>query len=355
MMKNKLFIGTYTQQSSRGIYQITMDKGYASETLPKLVAEMMSPTYLLLSENGKILYAVSEAQPGIRGEIAAFHCTEKGLTLINKVLAPGAGLVHMTLNSEEKLLFAVSYRDATVLMYQIREDGGIGNLLDQKVHTGQGRDPVRQEKAHAHSVWFTPDGVGICVCDLGIDCLVVYEVDRTRLELIEKKELGITFPQGSGPRHLVVHPNGRFAYVMAELSSEIFIVEYRAEVGFEIIGKESALCQYEEYSIGAAIRISGDGNYLYSSNRGADDIVVYRVFDNGSIKRIQNISCKGRHPRDFILAACDRYLFCANRDTDNITVYSRDSETGRLSYLREIKGISMPVCVVNTPLDKESS
>lgn len=81
-MKNRLFIGTYTQQNSRGIYQITMDMGYAPETPLKLVAEMISPTYLIVSGNGEILYAVSEAQPGIRGEIAAFHCTEKGLTLL---------------------------------------------------------------------------------------------------------------------------------------------------------------------------------------------------------------------------------------------------------------------------------
>ena len=158
---------------------------------------MISPTCLLLSQNEKVLYAVSEAQPGIRGEIAAFHCTDKGLTLINKVLAPGAGLVHAALDPEEKLLFAVSYRDASILMYELREDGGIGELLDEKIHTGQGRDPVRQEKAHAHSVWFTPDGKRICVCDLGIDRLVVYEVNYSCMKLEEKKELGVTFPQGS--------------------------------------------------------------------------------------------------------------------------------------------------------------
>ena len=52
MMKNRLFIGTYTQQNSRGIYQITMDMGYAPETPLKLVAEMISPTYLIVSGNG---------------------------------------------------------------------------------------------------------------------------------------------------------------------------------------------------------------------------------------------------------------------------------------------------------------
>lgn len=97
-----------------------------------------------------------------------------------------------------KFLFAVSYRDASVLVYEIREDGGIGSLLDEKEHIGQGRDPVRQEKAHAHSVWITPDGMKICVCDLGIDRLIVYEVDRCQGKLVEKKDLCVTFPQGSG-------------------------------------------------------------------------------------------------------------------------------------------------------------
>ena len=349
-MKNKLFIGTYTQQSSRGIYQVVVGMGYASETPPRLVAEMMSPTHLLLSGDRKKLYAVSEALPGIRGEVAAFYCTENGLALINKVLAPGAGLVHAVLDQEEKLLFTVSYRDASVQMYEIREDGGIGRLLDEKVHTGQGHEPVRQEKAHAHSVWITPDGMRICVCDLGIDRLLVYEVDRDQSKLIERKEMGITFPPGAGPRHLVFHPNGRYAYVLAELSSEVFSVKYSGESGFEIVGKESALCRNEDYSIGAAIRISGDGKYLYSSNRGADDIAVYKVAMDGRIKRILNFPCGGQHPRDFILVSHDRYLLCANRDTDHIAVYLRDEENGGLSYLREIKGISMPACIVNMPL-----
>ncbi len=349
-MKNKLFIGTYTQQSSRGIYQVTVDMGYVPETPPRLAAEMMSPTYLLLSDDGNRLYAVSEAQPGIRGEIAAFYCTGNGLALINKVLAPGAGLVHAVLDQEEKLLFTVSYRDASVQMYEIREDGGIGRLLDEKVHMGQGHDPVRQEKAHAHSVWNTPDGMRICVCDLGIDRMLVYEVDRDQSKLMERKEMGVTFPPGAGPRHLVFHPNGRYAYVLAELTSEVFTMEYSGETGFKIVGKESALCWNEGYSIGAAIRISGDGKYLYSSNRGTDDIAVYRVDVNGRIKRILNFPCKGHHPRDFILVSNDRYLLCANRDTDNITVYIRDEKNGGLSYLRDLKGISMPVCIVNMPL-----
>lgn len=78
-MKNRLFIGTYTQQNSRGIYQITMDMGYAPETPLKLVAEMISPTYLIVSGNGKILYAASEAQPGIRGRLQPSTVLRKGL------------------------------------------------------------------------------------------------------------------------------------------------------------------------------------------------------------------------------------------------------------------------------------
>ena len=282
----------------------------------------------------KVLYAVSEAQPGIRGEIAAFHCTDKGLTLINKVLAPGAGLVHAALDPEEKLLFAVSYRDASILMYELREDGGIGELLDEKIHTGQGRDPVRQEKAHAHSVWFTPDGKRICVCDLGIDRLVVYEVNYSCMKLEEKKNWASHFHRDQGRDiwsfiQMAVLPMSWQNFLLRFLSWTI--IQNQA---LRLLVKENSLCRYEGYSIGAAIRISGDGKYLYSSNRGADDIAVYRISDEGQIKRLLIYPVK-ENIRDFILASRDRYLLCANRDTDNITVYLRDSETGRFSYLRK--------------------
>lgn len=346
-MRKVIYIGTDTHRESRGIYCLTVDGQFREDVASRvLAAEMLSPTYEILSHDRKRLYAVSEAQPGIRGEVAAFCRTGKGLALINKALAPGAGLVHLTQNREETLLFAASYRDASVQMYELNQDGSIGRLLDEKIHEGRGADAVRQEKAHAHSVWLTPEERFLCVCDLGIDRLVVYRIDGEAGTLTEEKEAGLTFPAGAGPRHMAFDADGTCAYILTELSSEIYTATYDAEKGFEVTGRESMLPERRADCTGAAVRLSGDGRYLYASVRGADDIVIFRIGEDRIARRIGAVACGGMHPRDFVLADHDRYLLCANRDTDNIAVFSRDAVSGALYYQHEITGISMPVCVV---------
>ena len=358
-MSNVLFyIGTYTKRSGKGIYGITMDPETGEFTAPELFAEAVSPTYLAANRKGTVLYAASEPTDGSRGRITAYTIDPSTghLNIINEVQAPGRGLCHISMDSADSWLFGVSYADATVQVYPLRGDGSIGEMVCVRQHFGYGINKSRQEKAHAHFACLTPEEKYLCVCDLGTDKIVVYrfikesgqlERDSDRTSSREK-DLSVGLPAGCGPRHMVFHPNGKLAYVVSELSSQVFVLPYDPDKGFgDILQVVNALPAGNPDSTAAAIRISRNGLNLYTSNRGEDTITLFRVDSvTGLLTRISNTPTQGKHPRDFILDHTGMRLLCANQDTDNLLVYRVSTQDGTIVPIKEIKGISMPVCIL---------
>jgi 6-phosphogluconolactonase len=349
MDKTLFYIGTYTSKSSKGIYGINMDRVSGEFTAPELLAETVSPTYLALNHKGTVLYTASEPTDSSRGLVAAYSI-EPGtghLNKINEVQAPGKGLCHISINSSDSWLFGVSYPDAVVQVYPINQDSSIGEAACVRQHFGHGPNPGRQEAAHAHFTCLTPDEKFLCICDLGIDQIVVYRFCKETGQLEQDDRRTLTLPAGCGPRHMVFRSNGQMAYVVSELTSQVFVLSYSPEKGFTVMQTANALQAENPKSNAAAIRISSDERFLYTSNRGEDSISLFHIDPKtGLLQHIANTSTQGKHPRDFILDQTGSLLLCANQDTDNILVYSVSAEDGTLTPVNEVKGISMPVCIL---------
>ena len=347
MNKILYYIGTYTSGTSKGIYGAYLDSRTQELSQPELFAELPSPTYMVSNKNGTVLYSVSETLDRSRGKIAAYSIEPSTgkLNKLNEVYAPGLGLCHISMDPTERFLFAASYSDATVQVYPILEDGSVCELICVKEHVGKGVNKARQDKAHAHHVCLTPDQRYLCACDLGIDKVMVYHFDNStgQLELDEDKCLKL--PDGCGPRHMIFHINGQLAYVLSELSSQVFALSYNADEGFSVLQTINALEQDDIASDAAAIRISSDDRFLYTSNRGEDSIALFHINeDTGLLERVSNTSSEGQHPRDFILAGS--LLLCANRDSDNIVVYQVSEDDGTIEPIQEVTGVSKPVNIL---------
>lgn len=347
MSKVLYYIGTYTSETSKGIYGTYLDLGTQEFSKPELFAELPSPTYMISNKNSTALYSVSETLDKTQGKVSAYSIEPLTgrLNKINEVYAPGLGLCHISIDPSEKFLFAASYPDATVQVYPIKEDGSVGEAICVREHAGKGINKVRQDRAHAHYVCLTPDQKYLCACDLGIDKIMVYRFDNNtgQLELDEDKCLKL--PDGCGPRHMLFHSNKKIAYVLSELSSQVFVLSYNSDEGFTVLQTINALEQADTVSDAAAIRISSDGRFLYTSNRGEDSIALFHINeDTGLLKRISNTSSGGRHPRDFILTG--PLLLCVNRDSDNMVVYNVSEKDGTIEPIKEVTGVSKPVNIL---------
>lgn len=180
-------------------------------------------------------------------------------------------------------------------------------------------------------------------CDLGTDVVYTYAVDDNG-KLSEVSRLDVA--PGTGPRHLVFHPNQKTAYLFGELSSEVLTLRYNLNTGVFTVAQTipTIPAEHTEFNGGAAIRISQDGKFVYASNRGHDSIAVFSVSSkNNLLSLVEIIASEGRIPRDFDIDPTDQFVVVAHQESDNLTLFERDQETGELSLLQ--KDVYVPECV----------
>lgn len=338
------YVGTYTKENSEGIYAFTLDTQAGKITDVKLAAKIDNPTYLAVSKNNKFLYSV--VKDGHSGGIAAFRISSSNgqLTYLNREVSEGAPPCHVSVSEEGGHVFSANYHKGTVESFSVKNDSGsITPPISVIQHSGAGHDE-RQEKPHTHYAGPTPDEKYIVVVDLGIDKIITYEVNQG--VLLEKNSLSVK--PGSGPRHLEFHPNGKFAYVMTEFSSEVLLLNYNAIDGsFTQVQTISTLPEnFSDNNQGSAIHISADGRFLYAGNRGHDSIALFSISqETGELSFIEHTSTEGSWPRDFELDPTGQFIVASNQQSNSLALFSRDAMTGRLTLLQKDIAVPEPVCV----------
>jgi len=149
---------------------------------------------------------------------------------------------------------------------------------------------------------------------------------------------------GSGPRHMVLHPNGKVLYVVHELTGEIGVYFYDNGVITHAATQALTTSAFKGHVQAAEVRISPDGKFVYVSNRGsANDISVFEVDAEGYLRLIQQVSTGGKTPRNFTLSLDGHYLFAANQESDEIRVFKRNMQTGELKLTSAKISINKPV------------
>src|SRR6185503_16100672 len=192
----------------------------------------------------------------------------------------------------------------------------------------------RQEGPHPHFVGTDPENHFLFVPDLGSDQVIIYKLDPERCSL--KSHGSGHCPPGSGPRHFVLHPNGRFAYVVNEMGITVTAFRFDPAAGTltEIQTIESLPEKDKKIpSTAAEIYIHPSGNFLYASMRNDDTITVFAVDpETGKLTFVEREPIRGSHPRSFNLDPSGKWLLAAGRDTNSISVFHIDEKTGRLTY-----------------------
>ena len=328
MALEKILFGTYTRRVSKGIYEAVLNTETGALADAKLVAEVGSPTYLAVSEASK-LYAVDNS--GDQGGVAVFDLADGQATLQQEVLAEGASPAYVAVDEARQLVYSGNYHKGTVDVFAIAADG---QLTQTDTFQSEGSGP-RPEQGSSHVHWnnLTPDN-RLAVVDLGADKVFTFDVSAEgKLTLVATYEA----EAGFGPRHIRFSPDGQYAYLLGELSSKLSVLKYNADGSFTHLQTVSMIpADWTEHNGGAAIYLSNDGKFVYTSNRGHNSIAVFAVKDNGAaVEHIQWISTEGDFPRDFALNPAGDFLVAANQNTDNVSVYRRDAQTGKLTLTQK--------------------
>jgi 6-phosphogluconolactonase len=350
--KYLVYVGTYTDHGSKGIYAYRFDSSTGKMTSLGLAAETTEPSFLAVDPSGRFLYAVNETetyngQP--TGAVSAFAIqpdTGK-LSLLNQVSSRGTDPAHITLDRTGKYALVANYTSGSVAVFALLKDGRLGEVTSFVQHKGSSVNPERQKGPHAHAIALSPDNRFAVVADLGLDQLLVYSCDAAKGNLGTQPQVVKASP-GAGPRHLVFSTDGRFLYMLNEMQSSVVAYSYDATSGAvqELQTISSLPKGFSSENTAAEIEIDPSGKFLFASNRGDDSIAVFAIDSHtGMLTHVETDSTGGKTPRNFAIDPTGSWLLAANQDSDNIVVFGIDQKNGHLKPTGEVFQLPSPVCL----------
>ncbi len=344
-----LFIGTYTNGASKGIYVYRFNTSTGSGTeISTIKAD--NPSYLAISPDGKHIYSADESE-GPAGSVGAYSfdpLTGKLLQL-NIQSSMGNGTCYISEDKTQKWVVVANYGSGNLTALPVNSDGSLAPAAQVIQHTGTGINKERQEKAHVHSTIFSPDEKFLYVADLGTDKEHIYKFDpQQSVPLSEANDSFVSVTPGSGPRHIAFLPNGPYLYLISEMAGTVDAFHCDKKTGklteFQRIRTTAVSFTGDPGS--ADIHIRPDGKFLYASNRGVSNtLAVFAIEKDGRLTAKQCISVNGKHPRNFVIDPTGHFLLVANRDSDNIVVFAIDPASGLLKATGKELKVPNPVCL----------
>lgn len=363
-----VWFGTYTNPKTRseGIYISRFDTATGSLTTPVLAGPARNPSFLAFHPRLPMLYAVSEitaadGKPGGAVEAFAIDETTGALESRGAESTGGAGPCHVTVHPEGRAVLAANYGGGSVACLGIAADGRLRPLVSGSEGSGlvrhpserdgeQGIDPQRQEKPHAHSVGIIDDTV--VACDLGLDRIMMHRLHPRKpvLSFFAAAKLA----NGSGPRHVAIHPDGLRAWCVNELDLSVTALGYAAQPCQLSVAKTySTLPPHVTDRSGfscAEIAVHPGGRFLYASNRGHDSIAMFTIVgDTTDLEFLGVEPTRAKTPRHFAIAPGGDYLLVGGQDSSTVTVFTIDGRTGRLSFTGTTVEVPSPVCIAFRP------
>ncbi len=346
-----LYVGTYTSGKSEGIYVYRMDR--ATGALTKFSSmKSVNPSFLTIDRSKRYLYAVNEVgeyagKPG--GSVSAFaiDAATGNLRLLNEQATQGADPCHLSIDTRKRALLVANYTGGSVTVMPVRTDGTLGMAIDVKQHEGSGIKE-QQKGPHAHCVILDRSERYAFAADLGIDKVMIYTFDRATGKLSTGKQPFAELTAGAGPRHLTLHPSGKYLYVINELDSTMTSFKYNELNGtLALIETVSTLPgDFTGVSYCADVHVSPSGRFLYGSNRGHNSIVVFEINPRtGKLTLVEHVSTEGDWPRNFTIDPSGKFLLVANQRSDNVVVFNINERTGRLTPAGHNEQIPAPVCL----------
>jgi 6-phosphogluconolactonase len=352
-----VYIGTYTGVKSKGIYVSTLNAKTGALTPPLLAAEVTSPSFLAIHPNNKVLYAANEVgrfQGKPSGAVTAYSIdsTSGKLTMLNQQPSGGGGPCHVATDAEGKVALVANYGGGSIASYPLRADGSLGETATFIQHKGSSVNARRQEAPHAHCIGVDPGNKFVFAADLGLDKVLIYQLDTQKGTLTENDPAFASVAPGAGPRHFAFTPDARYFYVINEMDLTLTAFSFNRSSGAlkEIHSVSTVPGERDPKHSTAEIEVHPSGKFVYGSNRGHDSIAVFAIDDQtGKLTLVEHEPTKGKTPRNFGIDPTGAWLLAANQGSDSLWAFRIDSKTGRLTPTENSIEVGAPVCVKFVP------
>jgi len=180
--------------------------------------------------------------------------------------------------------------------------------------------------------------------DLAQDRIYGYKFDATAGKLTPAETPFTSLPSGDGPRHFAFHPNGHWLYSLQEEASTIVFFHFDGENGS--LKPEQTISTLPAGFAGtdftSEIIVAPNGKYLYCANRLHDTISVFAIGADGKLKLLGETSTMGDYPRHCRIDPSGNYLYVCAQKSDCITLFRIHRETGLLTFTGHYTPVGSP-------------
>ena len=217
----------------------------------------------------------------LAGSISTLAIAEDGTLVLRERISVGGGATYVSMHPSGRHLFAAMPAPRSVAVFPVDDAGRVGPATDVVQHHGHGVNTITLGYSFPHSVRPDVTGARVLACDMGLDRVMLYDLDS---------------------ESLWVHPSNRFVYTVNEIDSTVSGFAYDAESSALRIVEtvRSRPDNFVGHNSGAQIVVHPSGKYLYSSNRGHNSIAIFSIDpESGRHHLIGLESSQGETPRNF--------------------------------------------------------
>lgn len=309
-------------RTSIALYKMTdtleIDKEVWSNTVT-------APSFLCTYKD--MCFAIREEEQS--GSVLCYKREEDEYILQDELRLDGGALCHIVYQPVNQTLYCSFYETGHIAAVKVEQ-----YHFTKVLNFFQEQTDNMSEWNRVHCCTLEPDGDKVFFSNIALDRIYIYDSKDGALTPNPTCNY-VQLEKGVGPRHIKFHPLQNYLYLITEYSNEIFTYLFEREDGqpkLTLLQRISTLPDiFKGTSYGSSIDISKDGHFLYAANRGADTIAVYDINPNGTLRKIQDISCGGNFPRHIALMKDDSCLMIANQKSDHIVLLRVDKNNGILS------------------------
>lgn len=340
----RLLVGTYTRGTeSEGIYALEVDNR-GNLDAQKLIALSDNPSFLSFSPDKQFVYAVNETGKESFVTAFAFDANTSALSRLNQMPVKGDPC-HLVCTPNH--VITANYSSGSITVFGRKPSGRLTDVLQEIIHPRKQFGNRKVGPSNVHQIVLSPNGEFVVVTNLGTDRVFTYRYHADDMQKPLTYVGEIMLKKGSGPRHLTFSRNGKFIYLVQELSADITVLSVSKEGKLAVVQEKTLVADASKRNGAADIHLSPDGHYLYATNRGeANTITVFKVKKDGTLKTMKQYLTSGDAPRNFAISPDGKFLLIGNQKSNKITVFKRKN-CGKLKRLRG-NDISLPapVCLL---------
>ena len=305
---------------SREIRVLALDrqqgKLYPVQTVP--VEGVVMP--MTLSPDRRVLYAALRSEPWT---VLAFTIDDATGELRPLGQAPlPDSMAWIATDPGGRWLFAASYGGHRASVSPISADGKPAPAV-QIVPNGKNAHAAIPDAANRH----------VYVTSLGSDEVFQWRFDAATGRLTPNDPPAMAARTGSGPRHMVLHPDGRHAYLLGELDATVELLEVDEATG--LLSRQQHWATLPAGFTGKAwaadLHLRPDGRFLYTSERASSTLSIWRVDASSGALSLVGHQATEEQPRGFRIDASGQWLIAAGQLSHAVTLYRIDRDSGRLT------------------------